>query len=384
MCQIRFNASFMYLRLLSRFFWILVGSVFIFSGLIKLNDPVGTAIKLEEYFEVFAQDFGSFFLSFRGFSRFLSILLSAAEVTLGVALLLRYQLRIVLRLLLGLTIFFGFLTFYSAFFNKVTDCGCFGDAIKLAPWTSFWKDMLLLAGIIVLLRTHERWLKGYNRRPLIGTVLVTSAAGIAVGIGVWALGHLPIVDLLPYAPGKDLGQQMKPGEAPRYRYTFAKPDGSTVESEQYLMDSTLKYKAMEVLNPVESKPKITDLRVWNDQTDHYEQELLKGNKLVLIIQGFEKLDRDRMPSIAELMRQAAASTRRIEPVILTATSQADFDVFRKEKSLTSPYYFADATVLKTMIRSNPGLMLLQNGRVVDKWHYHDLPSLRGVEKGLEK
>ncbi len=374
----------MYLRLLSRFFWILVGSVFIFSGLIKLNDPVGTAIKLEEYFEVFAHDFGSFFLAFRGSSRFLSIFLSAAEVTLGAALLLRYQLRITLWLLLGLTVFFGLLTFYSAAFNKVTDCGCFGEAIKLAPWTSFWKDMVLLGGVIFLLRTHERWLKPYNRRPLIGTVLVTSAAGVAVGIGVWALGHLPIVDLLPYAPGKNIAQQMKPGEAPRYRYTFTKADGSTVESEKYLMDSTLKYKAMEVLNPAESKPKITDLRLWNDNTENYEQELVKGNKLVLIIQGFEKLDRDRMPSIAELMRQAAGSSHHIQPLILTAAPKADFEIFLKEKKLTSPYYFADATVLKTMIRSNPGIMLLQNGRVVDKWHYHDLPSLRGVEKGLEK
>ncbi len=373
----------MYVRLLSRFCWILVGSVFIFSGLIKLNDPVGTAIKLEEYFEVFAHDFGSFFLVFGGLSRTLSITLSAAEVTLGAALLLRYQLKWTLRLLLGLTIFFGFLTFYSAFFNKVTDCGCFGDAIKLAPWTSFWKDMVLLAGVIVLLRTHDRWLKGYNRRPLIGTVLVTTAAGIAVGIGVWALGHLPIFDLLPYAPGKDIGQQMKPAEAARYRYTFTKPDGSDVQSEKYLMDSTFKYKAMEVLNPVESKAKITDLRVWNDAGD-YTAELLKGNKLVLIIQGFDKLDRDRMPSIAELLRQAAASSRHIQPVILTAAPQAEFDIFRHEKGLTAPYYFADATVLKTMIRSNPGLLLLRDGVVLAKWHYHDLPSLRGVEKKLEK
>ncbi len=374
----------MYLRLLSRFFWILVGSVFIFSGLIKLNDPVGTAIKLEEYFEVFAHDFGSFFLWFHGFSRFLSITLSAAEVTLGVALLLRYQLRITLWVLLGLTVFFGFLTFYSAAFNKVTDCGCFGDAIKLAPWTSFWKDMVLLGGIVVLLRTHERWLKSYNRRPLIGTVLVTTAAGIAVGIGVWALGHLPIFDLLPYAPGNNLGQLMQPAEPARYRYTFTKPDGSEVQSEQYLLDSTFKYKAMQVLNPVESKPKITDLRLWNDGVDNYEKDLIKGNKLVLVIQGFERLDRDRMPTIAELLRQAPKSSRRIEPVILTAISKADFEAFQQEKGLNAPYYFADATVLKTMIRSNPGILLLRDGVVVGKWHYHDLPSLRGLEKKLER
>ena len=372
----------MYVRLLSRFCWLLVGIVFIFSGLIKLNDPVGTAIKLEEYFEVFAADFGSFFLRFKGFSRTLSITLSAGEVILGTSLLLRYQLNWVLRLLLAMTIFFGFLTFYSAYFNKVTDCGCFGDAIKLTPWTSFVKDMVLLAAILVLLRSHQRWLKPFSRRPLIGTVLVTSVAGIAVGIGVWALGHLPIFDLLPYRRGNDIGKLMKPEEPARYVYTFVK-DGQEVRSETWLNDPPYKYKAMEVLNPETSKPRITDFRVWNDQGD-YTQQLLKGNKLILIIQGLDKLDRDRMPQIAELMQQAARSPRHIEPVILTAAPQRDFDIFRHEKHLAAPYYFADATVLKTMIRSNPGMMLLQNGRVLAKWHYHDLPSLRGVEKVLEK
>lgn len=373
----------MYIRLLSRFCWLFVGVVFIFSGLIKLNDPVGTAIKLEEYFEVFATDFGSFFLIFKDISRTLSIILSSAEVILGVALLLRYQLRWTLRLLLALCIFFAFLTFYSAFFNKVTDCGCFGDFIKLKPWTSFIKDIVLLVAIVVMLRTHERWLKPFSRRPLIGTVLVTTAAGIAVGIGVWALGHLPIFDPLPYKKGNDIGLLMKPQEPARYQYTFTKADGTEVQSETWLSDAAYKYKAMEVLNPEKSQPKITDFRVWNDVGD-YTSQMLTGTKLILVIQSLDKLDRDRMPQIAELMQQAAASSKRIEPVILTAAPQREFELFRKEKSLTAPYYFADATVLKMMIRSNPGLLLWKDGRVVDKWHYHDLPSLRGVEKELEQ
>lgn len=375
----------MYIRLLSRFCWLFVGIVFILSGLIKLNDPVGTAIKLEEYFEVFAIDFGSFFLMFKGITRTLSILLSSTEVILGVALLLRYQLKWVLRLLLALCIFFGFLTFYSAFFNKVTDCGCFGDFIKLTPWTSFTKDMVLLAAIAVMLRTHERWLKPFSRRPLIGTVLVTTAAGIAVGIGVWALGHLPIFDPLPYKKGNDIGLLMKPQEPARYQYTFIRlqPDSAEVQSDKYLMDPKLKFKAMDILNPETSKPKITDFRVWNDAGD-YTAQMLTGTKLILVIQGFDKLDRDRMPQIAELMQQAAASNKRIEPVILTAAPQQEFDLFRKEKHLTAPYYFADATVLKMMIRSNPGLLLWKDGRVIDKWHYHDLPSLRGIEKELDQ
>jgi uncharacterized membrane protein YphA (DoxX/SURF4 family) len=374
----------MLLRILSRLCWIFVGAVFIFSGLIKLNDPIGTAIKLEEYFEVFAHDFGAFFLLFQPASRFLSITLSAAEVVLGVALLLRFQLKVTLRLLLALTLFFGFLTFYSAYFNKVTDCGCFGDAIKLKPWTSFWKDMVLMAGILILLRTYSHALKSSPRNNRIGARLVAAAAIGAVGTGVWALLHLPIIDLLPYAPGKDLGQQMKPQEAARYRYKFSKPDGSVIESEQYLMDSTLKYVDMEVLNPETSRPKITDLRLWNDNVENYEQELLKGTKLVLIVQGFEKLDADHWPALSELLRQAAASARHLDPVILTAAPKVEFEAFCKQQGLVAPYYFADATVLKTMIRSNPGILLLENGRVVAKWHYNDTPAIGDVENALGK
>ena len=132
------------LRTVTRVCWFLLGALFIFSGLIKLNDPVGTAYKLEEYFEVFAVDFGSFFLYFKGIARTLSIILSSLEVILGAALLLRWHLRKTLWSLLALLVFFTFLTFYSAAFNKVTDCGCFGDFIKLTPWVSFTKDLFLL------------------------------------------------------------------------------------------------------------------------------------------------------------------------------------------------------------------------------------------------
>ncbi|MDQ4139253.1 MAG: DoxX family protein, partial [Bacteroidota bacterium] len=143
------------MKIISRLSWLFVGGLFIFSGLIKINDPVGTAIKLEEYFDVFAADFSSFFLNFKPFALYLSIFLSGLEIILGVALLLRWRLRQILPGLLALIIFFTFLTFYSAYFNKVTDCGCFGDAIKLTPWQSFSKDILLLVLILILLGTRR-------------------------------------------------------------------------------------------------------------------------------------------------------------------------------------------------------------------------------------
>ena len=131
----------------------LVGSIFIFSGLIKINDPVGTQIKLEEYFGVFSSDFTSLFELLVPFALLISIVLCTLEIIIGIALLMNYKMKIVLKLLLSLIVFFTFLTFYSAYFNKVTDCGCFGDAIKLTPWESFYKDIILLVFSISILTT---------------------------------------------------------------------------------------------------------------------------------------------------------------------------------------------------------------------------------------
>ena len=119
-----------------------VGGLFIFSGLIKLNDPVGTEIKMHEYFEVFASDFGSFFNLFIPWSLEIAMAMIVLELMIGVAVLFMFRMRITTVVLLALLTFFTFLTFYSAYFNKVTDCGCFGDAIKLTPWESFTKDVI--------------------------------------------------------------------------------------------------------------------------------------------------------------------------------------------------------------------------------------------------
>ncbi|MGI4741816.1 MAG: BT_3928 family protein [Janthinobacterium lividum] len=371
------------MRLFTRICWALLGIVFIFSGLIKLNDPVGTAIKLEEYFEVFAADLPSlagFFDWFKGESRFLSIALSSLEVILGVALLLRWYLRRTLYLLLALLVFFGFLTFYSAAFNKVTDCGCFGDFIKLTPWTSFVKDLLLLVlwGIVF---TGQRFLRHRFAQGATGLMTMTIASAVTIGIGVRALGHLPYFDFLPYKVGNNIGQLMKPAAPARYRYTFTK-NGETKEFDAFPTDTLWKYKAMTILNPEESRPVITDLRLTDPEGNDATAQLLTGNKLVLIVQNTNKTDRDRFEQFNALFAAAAKSRKNIGVLAITSTSAGKFDAFRHEMNLATPYYFADATVLKTMIRANPGLMVLRNGTVVAKYHYHDIPALYEVEKAL--
>ncbi|WP_240047246.1 BT_3928 family protein [Hymenobacter nivis] len=366
------------LRYFTRVCWVALGALFVFSGLIKLNDPVGTAYKLEEYFEVFAKDFSPFFLQFKDAARFLSIFLSSLEVILGVAVLLRWFLRKTLWVLLALLVFFGFLTFYSAAFNKVTDCGCFGDFLKLTPWASFTKDLVLL-GLWAVVFWNQRFLRRTFAPGTTGLMMMTVATALAVGIGMRALGHQPYFDFLPYKVGNSIPQLMKAPEAARYRYTFTR-NGETKEFDAFPTDSTWKYQAMTVLNPEQSRPVITDFAVYDLEGNDVTKQILTGNKLILIVQNSNKADRDRFLPINALLTAAEKSRKHIDVLAITSTSPAKFDAFRHDVNLAVPYYTADATVLKSMVRSNPGLMVLKNGKILAKYHYHDVPNLYEVEK----
>ena len=191
----------------SRFF---VGSLFIFSGLIKLNDPVGTKIKMEEYFGVFAEDFGSFFAVFIPAALEIGLILIILEIALGVAVLIYYRMNITAVLLLILMVFFTFLTFYSAYFNKVTDCGCFGDAIKLTPWQSFIKDVILMIPVL-----HLFWYRKTYRpalRTLEGHFVVGATTAISLFLAVYAIRHLPFIDFRAYRIGNHIPTEMQPEE----------------------------------------------------------------------------------------------------------------------------------------------------------------------------
>jgi uncharacterized membrane protein YphA (DoxX/SURF4 family) len=350
----------------------LVGIVFIFSGLIKLNDPVGTQIKLEEYFEVFAQDMpflGGFFHGLVPFALYIAVFLCVAEVVLGVALLVKYKPKSTNLLLLLIILFFSFLTFYSAYFNKVTDCGCFGDAIKLKPWTSFLKDLILLVLIGIILR-YQR-----TTKPQPTALIVALATVGSIGLAFYAITHLPPLDMLPYKVGNSIPEKMKPSEPYQFKYVFEK-DGKEYSFDQFPDDSTYVYKDMITLNQEAAKPKITDYRIWNDTLD-YTQESFSGKKLILIIKNLKDINTAAFPTLKKLVE--AVKTTDIETVVFTSAGSDEIEGFLQAQQLNLPYYFADATVLKTISRSNPGLWLLKDGVVKGKWHYNDTPDVATLQ-----
>ncbi|WP_421764217.1 BT_3928 family protein [Ekhidna sp.] len=352
------------MKILKEFARYAVGALFIFSGIIKVNDPVGTAIKLEEYFQVFASDIAPFFEWFVPAALFLSVVLSVLEVVLGIALIIGFKMKQTSWILLAMIVFFTFLTFYSAYFNKVTDCGCFGDAIKLTPWQSFYKDIILLVLIGVIFWKRDSYSSLLNRK--VGIISVGAATIVLVVVAIIAIQHLPYIDFRAYKVGNHLPTLMQNSEPLKYVYIMEK-DGETYEFETYPSEGGYEYVEAKLTNP-DAAAKITDLNVWRDDTD-YTEELLTGTKLVIIIHQIEKTSLKKI----DRLRNLTFKNPRFTTWILTSSGYEKFEAFRHTNQLAAPYFFADATVLKTMVRSNPGVVLIKDGEVLAKWHFNDTP-----------
>ncbi|WP_064196571.1 MULTISPECIES: BT_3928 family protein [Emticicia] len=369
------------MKLFSQIARIIVGVIFTFSGFVKVVDPVGTGIKLEEYFEVFAQDLPSLqglFMFFAHNSLALSLIFCALEVILGVATLLSYRMKITSWLLLIIIVFFTFLTFYSAYFNKVTDCGCFGDFLKLKPWTSFNKDIFLTVFILVIFIFRNKYT---NSNQNIVMAIVTA---ISFGIGIYAIRYLPPIDFLPYAIGKSIPEQMKPtGVKPIMEFTFLnKKTNEEIVAKEFLMDTlTYKYVSMVTLNEDKLKPKITDYSIADQQGNNYTDSTFAGNKLLVIFKDVKNTDTEQVNELKSLIK--ASEAKGINAMILTSVIQTDYQKFSEENGISTPYFSADATVLKTMARTNPCVILLQNGVVKGKWGNHSIPKIESLAENLK-
>lgn len=355
------------MKILERIVSIFVGVIFILSGLIKANDPVGGAIKLKEYFYVFSADFGSFFEMLIPIALPLAIIICTLEVLFGIGLLLAYRKKKVLISLLAMVIFFGFLTFYSAYFNKVTDCGCFGDAISFTPWQSFAKDIVLMLGILFIM-SQKRY-ENENKWALAKKIGVYGLTLATLLISVRAIMHLPFVDFRLYKVGNDISELRKPLEEPIYQYIMEK-EGKEHTFDEYPSDESYEFKSMITLNEDKIYPPISDYGFENQGVE-YSEESLKGKHLIIVVHNTTETNVQSYRAINSLI---ATLDKEVKAVAFTASDAENFEVLRHETQLAIPYYFGDEKVLKTIIRSNPGLILLEDGVVKAKWHYNDVPT----------
>lgn len=318
------------MKLLTHFSRLIVGALFIFSGFVKLVDPIGSQFKFEEYFSESVLNIEFLVPYALGFS----IILIVAEIVLGIAILVGYKPKATVWSLLAMIIVFTFLTWYSAYYNKVTDCGCFGDAIKLTPWQSFYKDVLLTVLIFILLiRVKDIKPIAKGKLPVIIT-LVSLFASLYITYHV--LVHLPIIDFRPYAVGNNIPEGMK-----------YKNDGEI--------------------------PKIHDFYLEDAQSDLAPEILEKEKVLLVIVYALEKADTNGFKAIKVITEKAI---KKGYIVYGASASFTDELIIAKEKyELPFDFLFCDGTTLKTMVRANPGLMMLNKGTITGKWNWTDIDAI---------
>lgn len=368
---------------------ILVGALFIFSGLVKLNDPMGFGFKLEDYFAVDVLNLP--FLT--PYALGLAIFIVTTEIVLGVMLLIGFKVRFTLHALLAMIVFFTFLTFYSAYFNKVTDCGCFGDAIPLTPWQSFTKDVILLV-LIVFLIVYRHLIQ-----PIASTVVLISITAASALLSLLTarhvLRHLPFFDFRPYAVGNSIVEGMKTAEelgleSPKYLtiYTLRNTkSGKTLEinSDEYIAQRWWEQEDWEIVSDktrsVKIKdgyvPPVHDFKLMLDNTDITDEVLASDKVLLVVMYDINKSDLRNYDRINDLVQFAESKGAKV--LGLTGSSSSDYEPIRHEVQAAFPWATCDMTTLKTMVRSNPGLMVLERGTVKAMFSHWDTPSPQKAE-----
>lgn len=358
------------MKILAQVSRFVVGILFIISGFVKLIDPVGTAIKLEEYFLIFAQKATilSFFNGLAHIATPLSVLFIIAEVVLGVCLILAYKMKISAWITLGMIVFFTFLTGYSAYTGDVTDCGCFGDAMPLKPLQSFIKDLVLLVLVVVIFLYREKYTAFLDDK---NNMILIVCATIASFFFSWSnYQYLPAIDFRPYKIGANLDSLTHNGTPDVYVYEFE--DTVTKEhtkSEKYLKGK-YKYIGYEVQKGEDAT--IPDFIVIDNEGTDHNKEIMVGEKLLFCF--YSMPSKEEFGKLNEVAKKALEAKK--EVVYLTATNYEETKKMLEDNAyIHTSFYNLDATVIKAMIRSNPGILILKDGIVMKKWHINSIESV---------
>ncbi|MBS1535179.1 MAG: DoxX family protein [Bacteroidetes bacterium] len=363
-------------KFLVHFSRVFVGLLFIISGLIKLNDPVGFSYKLSEYF-------GETVLNlpvFVPYSLAIAVFIVIFETVLGLMLLLGFKNKFTVWSLLLMIVFFTFLTFYSAYFNKVTDCGCFGDALKLTPWQSFTKDVVLLFFILILFFNIKLINPLFNNN--FRNALVSLSIVLCGFMGYWVLNHLPLKDFRAYKVGTNIQKAMEiPEGAPKTEvemiFVYNVNGVKKNFTEKDLMNLPANAQFVERIDKVISegyKPPVHDFTMELDGSDYKDELLVEPKLLMYVMYDLNKADRKGLEQLEALNQKAKAAGYKV--VAMTASNANEISAVKKEFGYTFDFYFCDGTTLKTIERANPSIVVLHKGTIDQKVHYNDISALK--------
>ena len=364
----------------------LLGLVFIFSGAVKAIDPLGTVYKIEDYLKAF----GGFFTDLLPAAEVAAWILIILELMLGVCMVFNVRTKWTSWIALLFYCVMTPLTLYIALTNPVSDCGCFGDAIVLTNWQTFWKNVVLiiLAILLVILRKSTRPLW----RGWMELVIAATTIAAAISFMTWTKQHLPIADFRPYKVGNHLPTIMEDYEPDQYEYTYicAKDSIEQAFTAENYPDSTwtlVSYESKLIKKGYDSP--IHDLEIINTYGDDLTWDILESEEPVTLVIMYDltKTDKSQMAKVEALYSSLAQSY-----TIPVDTIQSDTTLYDTTPDYTTPFYIitgssdevstfaqeyptlgecictCDPVTLKTIVRANPGVIVLQNGTVIDKYN----------------
>ena len=277
--------------------------------------------------------------------------------------------------------FFTVLTFYLALENPVQDCGCFGDALVMSNWETFWKNVVIMVFVVIIFINRNKFQSPYSNRQQLGITGISAI--IILGFSVYCYHHLPIFDFRPYNVGTHIPDKMKiPEGAPKPEYETIlkyKKDGEIREfTMDSLPDSTWQWVSTENIKIKEGyKPPIEDFTISTLGGEDITDIVLNQNKFTFLLIAYDlgEADKSEMDEINRLA-DFCNNTNNCSFICLTSSLEKDIDAFKDNYGASFPFYQSDEITLKTIVRANPGLMLIKRGTILDKWHNNDLPAPR--------
>jgi len=358
---------------------LLVGLVFVFSGFVKGVDPLGTAYRLEDYFVAFNWE------HFMPLALFFSILLCTVEFSIGAMLLFNLRMKLTSWVLLLMMLFFTGLTLNDALYNPVPDCGCFGDFIKLTNWQTFYKNLVLLP-LVLFIFTYRKKFKAFTS---VGKqwILAGIFIGLFAGFSFYCYSHLPVLDFTEWKAGNKL----YPENPKPVNYYLTYKNKKTGELKEYLSpnypfsDSVWmaewEFSSQRVVDPNEYYGK--SLIIVDTSGNNVTESIIRNPEYQLIINSYDLAKAD-LSAFAKLNDFAAkAYEDNISTAVLVSSQPSEIASFANQNKLKLDFYTADDIVLKTIVRSNPGLLLMKDGVILQKWHGNDIPDYTDYRESLK-
>lgn len=371
-----------------------VGAYFVFSGIVKAVDPAGTGIKMEEYFEIFHQYFpflNSLWDVFEPIALEVAIVMILVEIILGLLLIFGAIPRLTSSLIFLTIIFFTFLTGFSHFTGKVTDCGCFGDFLLLTPKVSFIKDLFL---ILILLPIVIKWkliTPLFPSKPRFLALFMLSI--LAIVFTLRNVYYEPIVDFRAYKVGVNITECLAlPKGAKPYIYEnkFIYKNNQSGENQEFTAETLPtdweNWTFVDRIDKLIQKgddPKCKDFAIADENGSNVTEVYMNEEEplFVLVIPNIKKTDIESLEQIKEVFK--AASKAGYYTIALTGSNIEDVKKILEKEDFNIDVFNSDETPLKTIMRSNPGILVLKKGTILGKYHHNDQMSFTKIKESLE-